>query len=169
LVALNLAGAVGDTEKQEVQELLNDWYNAGTLRVINASEDNPKTFTYKGNEVTVTKGMDDCFNSDTTMLASSKREYMNSEVRALLIKKGTDVTSEYTGLVTEWMGGYENQVEFTTEELISYDGQNEGEYMEVYYLVSKMEDEWVIDERTVLSEKTVNDSELSTIQSRLSN
>lgn len=167
LVALNLAGEVNDTQKDEINKLLSDWYKAGTVRVLNATENEPKEVKHKGEKVTVTKGMYDCFNRDTTMLSTEDFEYMQSEVRALLTKKGTNVTADYSGTVTQWMGGHENQVEFTTEELINYEGKNEAVYMEVYYLVSRMHDEWVIDERTVLNENTINGGEINNIQNRL--
>ena len=65
------------------------------------------------------------------------------------------------------MGGHENQVEFTTEEVVNYEGKNEATYMEVYYLVSRMNGEWVIDERTVLNEETINGSEINNVMGRL--
>jgi len=164
LVALNLSGEVSDYEKTAVNELLRAWYDSGTYRVLNG----PKTINYKGQDVNVEKGMYDCFNNDVSMLTTDDKEYMNSEVRSLLIKYGTNVNAIYTGTVTEWMGGYENQVELTTEELIQYEGRNEGIYMQVYYLVSRMGQEWVIDERTVLDKKEVAGSDLNDIASRIS-
>lgn len=163
LVALNLSGEVQDSQKKAIKSLLTDWYNSGTYRVLNG----PKDVSYKGQTVTVEKGMYDCFNSDTTMLSSDDKEYMNSQVRTLLTKYGSDVNATFTGTVTEWIGGYDNQAEFTTEELISYDGRSTGEYMTVYYLVSSIEGDWVIDERTVLNQQTVEGNDLTDIQSRI--
>lgn len=163
LVALNLSGEVQDSQKKAIKSLLTDWYNSGTYRVLNG----PKDVSYKGQTVTVEKGMYDCFNSDTTMLSSDDKEYMNSQVRTLLTKYGSDVNATFTGTVTEWIGGYDNQAEFTTEELISYDGRSTGEYMTVYYLVSSIEGDWVIDERTVLNKQTVEGNDLTDIQSRI--
>lgn len=163
LVALNLSGEVQDSQKKAIKSLLTDWYNSGTYRVLNG----PKDVNYKGQTVTVEKGMYDCFNNDTTMLSSDDKEYMNSQVRTLLTKYGSDVNATFTGTVTEWIGGYDNQAEFTTEELISYDGRSTGEYMTVYYLVSSIEGDWVIDERTVLNQQTVEGNDLTDIQSRI--
>ena len=167
LVALNLAGDVSDTFRTEIQTLLDAWYTAGTARVLHATEESPKETTHKGNKVTITRGMYECFNDDVTMLSSTDLEYMQSEIRADLVKKGSNVTAIYKGTVTEWMGGHENQVEFTTEEVVNYEGKNEATYMEVYYLVSRMNGEWVIDERTVLNEETINGSEINNVMSRL--
>lgn len=167
LVALNLSGEVADASKTEIETLLDNWYKAGTYRVLRATAEEPKEISFKGDKVTVTTGMYNCFNTDTTMLSSNDLEYMQSEVRGLLTKKGVNVTTIYSGTVTEWMGGYENQAEFTTEELVNYEGKSEAVYMEVYYLVSKMNDVWVIDERTVLNERTVEGNEVKTISDRL--
>jgi hypothetical protein len=54
-----------------------------------------------------------------------------------------------------------------TEELITYSGTNTGYYAQVYYLVSKMNDVWVIDERTVIDDREVTGSDLDSIKSRL--
>lgn len=163
LVALNLAGEINDTNKDGIKDLMSALYTAGTNRLLNG----PKEITVNGNKVTLDKGMYDCFNSDITMLSSDNKEYMNSKLRGILVKYGTDVKSVYSGTVTEWIGGYENQAEFTTEELVTYAGRSDGYYMQVYYLVSKMNDEWVIDERTVIDEYVVEGSELNNIKERV--
>jgi hypothetical protein len=111
--------------------------------------------------------MYDCFDSDTTMLSSDEYEYMNSLLRNKLIKYGTSTPATMTGTVTSWIGGYDNQAEFMTEELITYSGTNTGYYAQVYYLVSKMNDVWVIDERTVIDDREVTGSDLDSIKSRL--
>lgn len=164
IVALNLSGVVSDEAKTGIKELMGDLYTACTNRLTRG----PKEITVNGNEtLTIEKGMYDCFNSDTTMLSSEDNEYMNSTLRNVLIKYGPSVKSIHTGTVTEWIGGYTNQAEFTTEELVTYNGIQDGWYMRVYYLVSKMEDEWVIDERTVIDEYQVNGAELASIKERV--
>ena len=164
IVALNLSGVVSDEAKTGIKGLLSNLYTADTNRVLNG----PKEITVNGNEkLTIEKGMYDCFNSDVTMLSTEDREYMNSTLRNVLIKYGASVKSVHTGTVTEWIGGYTNQAEFTTEELVSYNGIQDGWYMRVYYLVSKMEDEWVIDERTVIDEYKVTGDEMSSIKERV--
>jgi len=169
LVALNLAGEVTDDAKTAVNKLLSDWYTASTNRLLYArdEEGNLKTFTVDGNEITLERGMYDCFQSDVTMLSSENLEYMQSQVRTQLDKYGSNITSIYCGTVTQWLGGADNQVEFTTEELITYAGRDDAHYMQVYYLASNMNDVWVIDERTILDERDVSGADLSNIQSRI--
>ena len=82
---------------------------------------------------------------------------MNSQLRNVLIRNGVEVSSIYRGTITEWIGGYDNQAEFTTEELVTYNGRGEAYYMQVYYIVSKLNDVWVIDERTILDEREVTE------------
>lgn len=163
LVALNLAGEVSDTAKTEITQLMDDLYTASTARVLNG----PFETTIGGEAVTIEKGMYDCFNDDAEMLSSSEREYMNSELREELTSEGVNVDSTMTGEITQWMGGYDNQAEFTTEELVTYEGRNKGLYMEVYYLVSKMHDEWVIDERRVINSEEYTGNDLTTMQNSL--
>lgn len=164
LVALNLAGEIPEESKIAIKDLVSDLYTAGTNRLMRG----PKDITVKGQTITLEKGMYDCFQNDTSILSSEQLEYMNSKLRNVLTKHGTDVSAMYSGTVTEWIGGYENQAEFTTEELVTYSGTGDGYYMEVYYLVSKLNDVWVIDERTVLDEKEITEStELENIKSRV--
>lgn len=163
LVALNLAGEVVDSSKEDIVQLMSELYTAGTNRLLRG----PKDIKVNGETITLEKGMYDCFQNDVTMLSTDKLEYMNSYLRGKLTKYGNNVNSTYSGRITEWIGGYDNQVEFTTEELISYEGKSKGYYMQVYYLVSKMNDTWVIDERTIIDESEVEDTEFNSIQSRL--
>lgn len=159
LVALNLSGAVSQEAKSTINNLMNDLYKAGTYRLLNG----PKEV----NGETIEKGMYDCFNDDTALLSSNHKEYLNSGLRETLVKYGVETSSTYTGIVTEWLGGSDNQVEFTTEELIEYKGKNIGHYQQVYYLVSNMHDKWVIDEMHILEEKEVEGNELQTVSNRL--
>lgn len=162
LVALNLAGEIQDTEKETFRNLMDMWYKAGTYRRTNAGE-----ATRKGETVSIERGMKDLLNSDTSMLSTADRDYILSETQNLLIKHGSKVTSEYVGTITEWMGGNEVQAEFTTEELITYDGKGDAVYMQVYYLVSCMNDVWVIDERTILEQEVITGEEAETLKARI--
>lgn len=159
LVALNLSGDIEDDTKKEIIDLMTDLYRAGTARKLTVSKEDATE--------ELSRGMYDCFNSDPTMLSSDKLEYLNSQLRNKLVKYGVNTPSTYSGVVTRWIGGYENQAEFTTEELITYSGRGTGEYEQVYYLVSKMSDIWVIDERTVIDEREVEGAELESIKSRV--
>ena len=163
LMALNLAGEIPEESKEEIKALLNDLYLASTHRVLNG----PHEVTVGGQKVEIEKGMYNCFNSDPELLSQSKREYINSKLRGLLVKHGVNVNAEYKGVVTEWIGGVENQAEFVTEELIVYKGKNSGYYMETYYLVSNMGGKWVIDDMKILIEEDKTGEELNSIMERI--
>lgn len=164
LIALNLAGTISDDTKEYIKELLGHLYTSGTNRIAYG----PREVTINGQTVTINYGMYDCFSSDTSVLSADDLEYQNSTLRNTITKKGMDIKAVFSGTVTEWIGGYENQAEFTTEELITYQGLNCGHYMQVYYLVSLENDRWVIDERNVLDEYEISDAEtLSTVQGRV--
>lgn len=164
LIALNLSGIISDDSKDAIKELLGYLYTSGTNRLLRG----PKDITIGGETKTIKKGMYDCFSSDTSILSSDELEYENSTLRSILIKYGTDVRAVYSGSITEWIGGYEDQAEFTTEELVTYQGLNRGYYMQVYYLAHVENDEWVIAERTVLDEYEITDIEkLASVQERV--
>lgn len=147
LVALNLAGEVSEESKKEVTGLLGDLYKASTYRVLNG----PKDIETSNGTETIQRGMYDCFDPDPEMLSSTRKEDINSKLRGMLVKHGTSTSAQHYGIVTEWIGGADNQVEFTTEEIITYQGRNDGIYMTCYYLVSKMQDTWVIDDLQIIS------------------
>lgn len=161
IVSLGLTDAVGDETKGYVTELLNNLYTASTYRVLNG----PKEIDGK----TIEKGMYDCFDSNVEMLSSSRKEELNSHIRSLLVKYGTKTTATMNGKVTEWLGGTDKQVEFTTEEVITYQGRTDGVYMTCYYLVSCMEDVWVIDDIQILSQDDLSGDGLASAVNRISN
>ena len=163
LVALNLAGPVSDESKEDIKVLLQQLYDAGTARLLNG----PKEIELRGQTVELERGMYDCFNSDPTMLSTDKKEYMNSTLRNILVAKGVDVKAEYSGTVTEWIGGADNQAELITEEVVAYAGTDKGMYMQVYYLVSNMQDEWVIDDMKIIEREEKEGAELQQILDRL--
>ena len=163
LVALNLAGEISDEAKTEVSGLLTELYAACDNRVLHG----PKDITVNGQAVTIQRGMYDCFNNDPEMLSSTKLEDINSRIRGQLVKHGTSVKANVDGVVTEWIGGADNQVEFTTEELISYQGRGDGIYQQCYYLVSKMYDTWVIDDIQILEQEEVSGEAFNTYYNRL--
>lgn len=154
LVALNLAGEVDDQTREEVRTLISELYTAGTNRILSTQEVDGKML----------KGMYECFNADPEMLSSKEKEYINSTLRNKLIKYGVDTKSVHSGYISEFIGGWDNQVEFTADELITYAGRDTGCYMQVYYLVSKMNDYWVIDERRIIDERDVEGNELNSLK-----
>jgi hypothetical protein len=164
LVALNLAGEIPEDSKEEITSLMSDLYTAGTNRLLRG----PKDITVKGETITLEKGLYDCFQDDSDILSTTELEYTMSKLTNALIKHGADVSSVYSGIISTWNGGYDNQAEFTTEELITYNGRDDAYYMEVYYLVSKLNDKWVIDERTILDEEEITNAvDIQTIKERV--
>lgn len=149
LAALNLTGEVTDDDKAGIKELMQNLYTASTNRQLDA--------------------MYDCFNTDTNLLSSTHREYLNSQLRGWLLKHGTNKASNYMGVVSQWIGGADDQVEFFTNELIEYVDAGVGLYMQNYYLVSRFNDKWVIDEMKVVESKDVEGSELQSIKESLTN
>lgn len=161
IVALGLTGEVGEIEKGYAKKLVSDLYKASTYRLLNG----PST-TKDG--TTIEKGMYDCFNNNVEMLSSTEKEAINSRIRELLVKYGTGTSAEMLGTITEWIGGASNQIEFTTEELIRYSGKEDGVYLRCYYLISCIEDKWVIDDIQILDKNDISGEELNTIYNRLS-
>ena len=113
--------------------------------------------------------MTDCFNPNPEMLSSSDNASINSGLRSKLIKYGTNVSAQMRGQVFEWIGGTEKQAEFMTEELITYTGRSDGIYMKCYYLVSNLEDNWVIDDIQIIDTQVVEGTELQTLADRIPN
>lgn len=164
LIALNLAGEVGSETKEAVTNMLSELYTASSYRVLNG----PKKLETSNGTKTIDRGMYDCFNSDPSMLSSSKKEELNSRLRSMLVKYGTGVNANLSGTVTEWIGGADRQVEFTTEEVIRYQGRDDGIHMTCYYLVSSMNDIWVIDDIQIITSEEVSGQNLQDIVSRIS-
>jgi hypothetical protein len=153
LIALNLAGEISDDNKTAIKSLMSELYTAGTNRLLYG----PSDITVNGETVTLTRGMYDCFSSDTSILTTDDKEYINSSIRNILTGiHGVDTSAYYSGSVVEWLGGYDNQAEFITQETVTYSGYDDYYEMTVYYLVSIENDEWVIDERTVIDEELVD-------------
>ena len=167
LVALNLAGEIPEESKESIKGLMSTLYTGATNRIAYG----PHEVTVNGEKKTIEKGIFDCFQTDTKILSSTEYNYMTSKLVNVVNKFGTNKSVIYSGTVAEWIGGYENQAEFTTEELVTYEGTDVAYYMTVYYLVSCLNDEWVIDERTIMDEHEVdgnkNAKELENIKSRI--
>lgn len=147
LASLNLQGEIPSESKEEIKVLLAKLYAASTERSLSK--------------------MYECFNDDTTILSLSHREYLNSQLRSWLVREGVKTPATYMGTVTQWVGGAENQAELFAEELINYEGRDSGQYMTIYYLVSKFKDQFVIDEMKVVESRTVSGTELESIKSAL--
>lgn len=159
IVSLGLTGEVSDVSKEAVNKLLGDLYLAGSKRVL--------TGPFTIGDTVIEKGMYDCFNSNVEMLSTARRSKINTDLCNMLVRFGTATTSTLSGKVTEWIGGASNQVEFTTEECITYQGRNEGIYMTCYYLVSCIEDEWVIDDIQILTKEELSGDGFKAVVDRI--
>jgi len=163
LMALNLAGEISEEGKQEVRNVLSNLYRAGTLRVLRG----PRETQVDGQTVTVDVGMYDVFNRDKAILSAADLETINESIRADLTKQGVNIQSTFSGNVVEWVGGAPNLIEVITEELIEYKGKGTGYRKVVYYLISNLEGEWVIDDRVVLESIDVSGEELRVVKDRI--
>ena len=158
LIAMNLYGAVPEDVKPTVKELLLDMYKSATELRRTPDEENG------------IKGLDALINSNTSILSATEKDYIINYLASKLTAHGTG-NAVISGSIIDWMGGSETQVEFETEELITYAGYDEGYYMRVHYVVSKQDKDgsWVIDERTVAKNDgyTVEGEMLDAIKGRL--
>lgn len=158
LVALNLSGDVSDSTREEIRSFMADYYLASNKLAGNDYE-------YTNNGTTVTKrGLYSLVDNDKQMLDEDARQDMLETIVNYMQKNGG--ATNYVGSITEWIGGTDTQVEIQTEELWVWKSGT-AEYQSVYYLLSHMEDQWVLDQRTVLSSQIVDtgiDSYLTRIQ-----
>lgn len=149
LASMNLTGKVSDESKAGIGEFMKSYYTACTNRKLDA--------------------MNSSFNDDVEILSSTKFAYLTAQVRGWLTKAGADVPCTYNGMVVEWLGGSENQVEMITQELLNYEGKDKGQYMRNYYLLSSHKDKWVIDDLKVIESKQVVGEELARIKTEIEN
>ena len=158
LIAMNLYGAVPEDVKPAVNELLLDTYKSATALRVTPDEENG------------IKGLDALINSNQAIISADDKKYIIDYLASKLTLHGSG-KAVISGSIIDWMGGSETQVEFETEELITYSGYDEGYYMRVHYVVSKQDSDgrWVIDERTVAKNDgyTVNGEMLASVKSRL--
>ena len=145
IVSLGLTSEPTEETKASAEKLLQELYVASSNRILYG----PKELS---DGTVIEKGMYDCFNQNVEMLPSTKKEEINNNIRKLLVKYGTTTSAQMNGKITSWIGGStnQNQVEFTTEEVIQYQGRSSGMYMKCYYLMSCIEDTWVIDDIQII-------------------
>lgn len=158
LVALNLSGDVDDATREEIRSFMADYYLACNKLAGN-------DFEYTNNGTTVTKrGLYSLVEADPTMLdEDSRKDLLETVVNYMQKNNGA---SNYVGSITEWIGGTETQVEIQTEELWTWN-TGTAEYQTVYYLLSHMGDQWVLDQRTVLSSQTVEQTGIESYLNRI--
>lgn len=97
------------------------------------------------------------FNSDIEVLSSDDRRQMSSSIRSIVNRIGSDREVSYYGYVTEWLGGSSNpRVELITKELIVYEQEMALE-QNCYYVISKYDDNWVIDAFKILDSEEIGE------------
>lgn len=153
---------IPEETKKAAEQLVNDLYVASTYRISTGST----VLKTANGEVEIRQGMNDCFNPNNEMLSSSKRTSLISKLQSRLIKYGQNVKANMTGQIYEFVGGTDKQIEFFTEEFIRYVGRDEGYYTKNYYLISCMEDKWVIDDIKCIEEHEVKDTEFLSLSQR---
>ena len=164
LAALNLGGDISDTDKASIENLLNTLYFAGTHRALNSGT--AKYVDSTGNEKVVEVGMKDCFDSDTSLLSSERKEYLLSSIMSRLTANGNKTEFVFNGHVTSWVGGNSKQAEVITEEIIEYKGYDSVKYMQCYYTLSNINDKWVIDDIKILEEEDLTGNQVSQVKAR---
>ena len=170
LVALGLAGEVTEPMKEAANNLIRSLYIASTAKAgrINAkTEAEIPVINYLGEQVQVRKGIQNCFNTNVEMLSSAAKENITSTLTEMLLQHGSNVPVQHYGNVVAWLGGASNQVEFITEEVITYTGRSDGMYLRCYYLISNMEDTWVIDDIKIMEKEEMSGAEFNDIVTRI--
>jgi hypothetical protein len=156
LVNLNLSDREIATVAEEIKStVLNDWIYYCNKRIIGA--DGVEDY-----------GMQGQFNTNTSVLSDTRFEYINSKMRGILLAKGLDHPGLYKVKVLEWIGGTEEQVEFTTEELISYSGTDTATKLTCYYIVSHFGNRWVIDDIKIINQEELSGEGYTTAQQNFS-
>jgi len=156
LTSLNLSGEVTDQAKAEITEMMSK-LAAG----INGRIASDKV----GEDGTPVYGIYSRFDEDKALLSTEKGEYLKSKLLTRMNKYGSDRGVSVNIKFTEWLGGYNDKVEFEVEELYLYDGIDKGVYVKNYYLVSHYGSEWVIDDIVPIDEKEVSGADLEQYKS----
>lgn len=135
---ISLASAVPDSIKPEVRGVMQDYYS-----MANAAD---------------WKGLKEYYNSDVEILSSTDREDIFSTVTKWCGKFGfgNTVTWKIRSSVIDWIGGTDSQVEFLSQELITYAGTEYSQLVTSYYVLSKFENEWSIDDMRVMEVVELN-------------
>ena len=141
LVSLNLSDTEIQNSIEEIKStVLNDWIFYCNQKIL--GEDGIENY-----------GMYEMFNDNRSVLSETDLEYINSKMQGLLFAQGYNYPGTLKIKPIEWIGGTEDQVEFTTEELITYGDSGIATKLTCYYLVSHFGNRWVIDDIQVIDEQ----------------
>lgn len=129
---ISLAGTVPEDIKPQVRGVMQDYYAM-------ANEAN-------------WNGVKEYYNKDVEILSSTDREDIFSTVTKWCGKFGfgNEVTWKIRSSVIDWVGGTDSQVELISQELITYAGTDYSQLITSYYVLSKFENEWSIDDMRVI-------------------
>lgn len=129
---ISLAGVVPEEVKPIVRGVLQDYYGM-------ANEAN-------------WKGVKKFYNKDVEILSSTDRDDIFSTLSKWCGKFGFEdtVTWQIRSSVMDWVGGTDSQVELISHELITYEGTDYSQLIKNYYVLSKFENEWSIDDVRVI-------------------
>lgn len=154
LTSLNLAGDVTEQARQEIGDMMSTFYYSIDQGIVKDEKGNDGSIILRDGQARY--GFYDRFDSDNALLNSDRRDYLQSQIVARKLKETNKYPASMRGEITEWLGGYNDLVEFTTRELYGYEDLNRGVYVENYYLVSHYGTEWVIDDIVVMKEEEVS-------------
>ena len=167
LTSLNLAGAVDESVKPAINQLLNRVYNA-TNNVGYYTQYDKSGNVVVDNGIPM-YGLDDQFDSNKELLKSARKEYLESQIVNRAQSHMNSSECMLKGKVVSWIDGYSDQVELTTEEFYDFSKIKNGIYVKNYYLVSHYGNRWVIDDIVPIEEKEVEGNEYEEKVSLFSN
>lgn len=161
IVNLNLAdnmdGAEFDEIKQEiVSTLLNDWSYSVNTRGL-----------YGANYISKHYGIAKLLNNNREVLSKDRYDYLVSYMMKNMSLKQGRTDARLAIVVTKWLQGTDQQVEFETNELFYYPdslGQKDavGYWQHCYYIVSHFRDMWVIDDIKYIETKPKSEEDVLT-------
>ena len=167
LTSLNLAGAVDESVKPAINQLLNRVYNAtNNVGYYTQYDKNGNVVVDNGIPM---YGLDDQFDSNKELLKSARKEYLESQIVNRAQSHMNSSECVLKGKVVSWIDGYSDQVELTTEEFYDFSKIKKGIYVKNYYLVSHYGNRWVIDDIVPIEEKEVEGNEYEEKVSLFSN
>lgn len=161
LTSLNLSGDVPKDYQEQIEDMMSIFYYAVDLGYSNDIKTGGNIEIKDGK---AHYGFCDRFDSDTSLLNSDRRDYLQSQIVARWTKETNQHKGHIKGHIENWIGGYTDLVEFTTKELYWYEGLEKGILVTNYYLVNHYGTEWVIDDIVAISEEDVFGEEFNELK-----
>lgn len=164
LTSLNLSGEVTEEAQEEIKDMMATFYYS--IHMGNRT-DVKKNGNIEIKDGVARYGFYDRFDKDAALLNSDKREYLQTQIVARKVKETLKYPASMMGNIDQFLGGYNDLVEFTTQELYGYDALDRGVYVKNYYLVSHYGTEWVIDDVVVMEEREVSGEEFQALKAQI--